>query len=401
MSVPTPVIIPAKLAYLSGPEGAALLARAMGDARDDLALASADWMRALPAAARTAVLEQRALRARGLRKHSRAAEMLFTPLGMQQMTAEALARYKAARLPDGVTALADLCCGPGGDSLHLPPDVRVLGVDRDAETLRAYRHNVALFRAAAETLAVRADVTRFAARVDGVLLDPARRALAPRGGTRDFDEEPEPGWEAIAAIASRFGGAILKLGPGTRLPETLEEEEREYIGLHDECLELSVRTGRFGRPGMVRAVELPSGAAVEARAVDLPDTFGRVEEPGAWFYEPVKSVVRAHLFGVLAGEHGLWQLDARTAYLSGAACVKTPLLKRYRVLKALPVDERTLREEVARAEIGTLEIKKRGLDIVPEAWRRKLKPRGPAAGTLVFTRLQGRPAVLRVERDAD
>ena len=262
MSVPTPVIMLPKLAFLGTPEGAALLRRVMDDGRDDLSLASSPWMRALPPWQKTALLEQRGLRARGLRKQSRAAEMLFTPLGLQQMTAETLGRYKASRLPPGVTRLADLCCGPGGDSLHLAPSVAVLGVDRDAETLRAWRHNVSLHRPGAPSLAVRADVTAFEARVDGIFLDPARRALAERGGTRDFDEEPEPGWNALAALVRRFGNAVLKLGPGARLPEELAEGECEYLGLRDECLELTVRTGDFGRPGWVRAVELPAGAGV-------------------------------------------------------------------------------------------------------------------------------------------
>ena len=108
-----------------------------------------------------------------------------------------------------------------------------------------------------------------------------------------------------------------------------------------------MRTGDFGRPGWVRAVELPAGAVIEAPAADIPDSFGEVGEPGPWFYEPVKSVVRAHLFGVLAARHGLWRLDARTAYLAGAERVESPLLKRYRVTKILPVDEKVLRAELA------------------------------------------------------
>ncbi len=403
MSVPTPAIMHPKLAYLASTEGETLLRRVMDDGRDDLALGSSAWMRALAAWQRAALLEQRALRARALRRQPRAAEMLFTPAGLQQMTADALALHKASRLPAGLRAVADLCCGVGGDSLRVPPGVAVMGVDRDGETLRAYRHNVALFRAAT---AVRADVTRFEARVDGIFLDPARRAglsgssQGTRGGNRnarDFDEEPEPGWSAMSEIVRRFGNAVLKLGPGARLPEDWIEGEREYLGLRDECLELTIRTGAFGRPGWVRATELPSGEFVEARAVDLEDSFGEAGEPGEWFYEPVKCVVRAHLFGVLAQRHGLWQLDPRTAYLSGNARVDSPLLKRYRVVKILPPDEKALRAELAEAEIGILEIKKRGMDVSPEEWRKRLKPRGPNSGTLVFTRLEGKPRVLRVE----
>lgn len=400
--------MPSKLAFLGSPQGAALLRRAQEDPRTDLALASSPWMRALEAWQRIALLEQRALREKAARKQPRASEMLFTALGQQQMTADALSIYKAGRLPSGVRSIADLCCGLGGDSLHLPPEVAVAGVDRDLETLRAYRYNNHVFRAggapgAAFTAAVLADVTRFEARVDGIFIDPARRTLEASKGERDFDAEPEPGWSALTDIVRRFGDAVLKLGPGTRLPDELAEGEREYLGLRDECHELTVRTGAFGRPGWVRAVEVtPEGggeAFVEARACDLDDTFGRVEEPGAWFYEPVKCVVRAHLFGVLAQRHGLWQLDGRIAYLGGNERVESPLLKRYRVLGLHAVDEAALRAEVAAKGVGVLEIKKRGLDIVPEVWRKKLKPKGPNAATLVFTRLQGKPSVLWVERD--
>jgi hypothetical protein len=368
----------------------------MADPGEDLALASAPWMRELATEERIALLEQRALRLKAARKHSGASGMLFTLLGMQQMTSEPLARYKAQRLPSGVRAVADLCCGLGGDSLHLPDTLTVMGVDISRETLYAYRHNTALFR---EAYAVQADVTRFQAHVDGIFLDPARRALTSLSDKRDFDAEPEPGWEAMLELVRRFRNAAIKLGPGVRLPEAFEEEEREYLGLRDECLEVTVRTGSFGRAGWVRAVELPQETALESLACDIPDSFGHVEGPGPYFYEPVKCVVRAHLFGVLAQREGLWQLDGRLAYLSGSTRVETPLLKRYRLVKILPCDEAVLREELTAEEVGILEIKKRGMDIRPEEWRKRLKPRGKNSATLVFTRLEGKPSVLWVNPD--
>jgi hypothetical protein len=387
-----------KTGYLTSASGSAFLSRVMLDPRDDLALASTPWMCGLESAQRAALLEQRALRRKAARKHSRASEMLFTNLGLQQMTPELLAAYKAQRLPSGVQTIADLCCGLGGDSFCLPPGISVLGVDAGLETLRAYRHNAALFRPA---LAVLADVTRFEARVDGILIDPARRGLASLSGKRDFDAGPEPGWETILELTRKFRNAAIKLGPGTNLPDALAGEEMEYLGLRDECLELTVRTGLFGRAGWVRAVELPRGAVIEARACDIPDSFGRVEAPGKYFYEPVKCAIRAHLFGVVARNEGLWQLDGRLAYLSGDRRAESPLLKRYRLVKILPCDEAVLGKELAAREVGVLEIKKRGLDIDPETWRKKLKPKGPNSATLVFTRLEGKAAALWVEPDLD
>ena len=370
--------------------------RIMEDGRDDLQLAGTRWLAECPANVRSAMLEQRDLRQRGLRKHVRAREMLFTALGLQQMTTEVLARYKAGRFPIGTRTLADLCCGLGGDSFHLPRSISVMGVDKNRETLRAYRHNMELFRPA---WAIEADVTKFHARVDGIILDPARRGLDALRSSRDFNEEPEPGWDALADLVRKFRNTVIKLGPGTRLPEVLAEEEQEYIGLNDECLELSVRTGDFGHRGMVRAVELPEGAEVSSSASDIPDSFGRVEPPGGYFYEPVKCLVRSHLFGVVAQREGLWQLDGRIAYLSGNKKVETPLLKRYRFVDVFPCDEAVLRREVVARDIGILEIKKRGLEIDPDAWRKRLRPQGSQTATLVFTRVQEKGCVLWVERD--
>ncbi len=286
----------------------------------------------------------------------------------------------------------------GGDSFHLPEEVFSVGVDNHSETLIAYGHNTRLFRFAQR---VQADVTRFEGKVDGILLDPARRSLASLSGKRNFDADPEPGWDAILDLVKKFRNAAVKLGPGVQLPDALAEEEQEYIGLNDECLELTVRTGSFGKPGWVRAVELPEQIAVEVQSCDIPDSFGRVEAPGLYFYEPVKCVIRSHLFGVIAQREGLWQLDGRLAYLSGDRKVESPLLKRYRMIRVLPCDDAILRRELSPHEIGILEIKKRGLDVDPEEWRRKLKPKGPNAATLVFTRLLGKAAVLWVEPDGE
>lgn len=185
----------------------------------------------------------------------------------------------------------------------------------------------------------------------------------------------------------------IKLGPGSTPPAFLEEHEWEFLGLRDECLELTVWTGELGKPGLVKATELPVGESVEAWRADLPDTFGEVAEPGAYLFEPVKAVVRAHLFGVLAARHGLWQIDSRIAYLSGNQPVTSPLLKAYRLIRQLPYDWKALRDFLRREQVGRLEVKKRGVNLVPETFREGLKLSGENQGTLIFTRLGDRKTV--------
>ncbi len=358
------------------------------DPRDDLAISGSSALRAFPAPKRIAFLEQRKLRAKAARKCPLAAEMLFTPLGLEQLTHAELAAYKASRLPSDVRNVADLCCGLGGDSLYLPAAMRVAGLDVSREVLRAYRHNVAIRRNAC---AVQADVTTHPIKADIALLDPARRASGR--SDRWQDQDMSPGWDAMEKMISRYPGMAIKLGPGIAFPEFLESYEWEYLGLRDECLEAVVWTGRLGRPGVVRAVELPDGASIEALRADLQDTFGETGSPGGYLYEPVKSVVRAHLFGVLASRLKLWQIDPRIAYLSGTGLVRHPLLKAYRVDRELPYDNKAIKEFLRKEEVGRLEIKKRGVNLIPEEFRAGLRLSGDNQGTLIFTKVLDRKTV--------
>jgi THUMP domain-like len=62
------------------------------------------------------------------------------------------------------------------------------------------------------------------------------------------------------------------------------------------------------------------------------------------------------------------------------------------VLEALPYKEKALRSWVRAEGIGTLEIKKRGIDVDPAQLRKRLAPNGSATATLIVTRI-GRNAV--------
>jgi hypothetical protein len=101
---------------------------------------------------------------------------------------------------------------------------------------------------------------------------------------------------------------------------------------------------------------------------------------------------------VLAGHHGLWQIDPRIAYLSGNEPVDSPLLKTYRVIKELPYDLKVLREFLRKAEVGRLEVKKRGVNLVPEEFRATLRLAGPNEGTLIFTKVMDRKTVFWTQR---
>ena len=141
-------------------------------------------------------------------------------------------------------------------------------------------------------------------------------------------------------------------------------------------VELGVWFGPLARPGIRRsALVIGDGGAAELNApADSEDA-----EPGAlgnYVLEPDGAVIRARLIGDLARSIGARMLDRTIAYLTADDPVATPFASCFRVIAELPLDKRVLKREVASRGIGTLEIKKRGVDIDPAVLRDELAPKG-------------------------
>jgi hypothetical protein len=89
------------------------------------------------------------------------------------------------------------------------------------------------------------------------------------------------------------------------------------------------------------------------------------------------------------------------AYLSSDDLVATPYATAFEVLEVQPYSEQGLRQWTRRHEIGTLEIKKRGLDLDPAALRRRLRLRGRESATVILTRGESGALMIVVRRRAD
>ena len=116
-----------------------------------------------------------------------------------------------------------------------------------------------------------------------------------------------------------------------------------------------------------------------------------------YVYEPDNSVVRSHLIGQLAEQIDATLFAPEIAYLTSAMPIESPWLKGYRVLDNLVFDRKKLKAYLRERNIGTLEIKKRGSDIVPEQLRKELAPKGEGAATLIVTRVGDAHRVLVAE----
>ena len=347
-----------------------------------------------------AVLSQARLRARATVKFGQFAErMLFTEAGLEQATRLRVAALHAGRFRDAaLTTIADLGCGIGADALAMAAiDLTVTAVERDEATAAIAAYNLAPFSSATVLNASAEDIDLAA--FDGVWLDPARR-----NGSRRLSDPAD--WSPSLDFAFGIGAERptgIKLGPGIDrdlIPAGTAEQpvEAQWVSVDRDVVELGLWFGAVARPGIGRSALVigDHGTAeltAEADSADEP-----VGDLGEFVYEPDGAVIRARLIGDLARGLDARMLGEQIAYLTADTAVATPFATLFRVSEQLPLDERVIKKALAARGIGTLEIKKRGVDIDPAEFRKKLGLSGRESATLFLTRVRGKRVALLAQR---
>ena len=343
-----------------------------------------------------AVLSQSKLRARARAKFGPFADrMLFTESGLEQATRLQVAARHAGRFQAaGVNWIADLGCGIGADALAIAGlDLEVTAVERDEVTAAIASFNLAPW---SNARVEHADVTEFdLAGVDGIYLDPARRTASKRlSNPADWS----PSLDFAFELATRYPTGI-KLGPGIDRDLIPAGAEAQWVSVGRDVVELGLWFGSVARPGVGRAALVigEHGAAELTSAGDSEDA--GLGSLGEFLYEPDGAVIRARLIGDLVRGVDGRMLDSSIAYFTTDVAVDTPFASRFRVVETFPFDERLLKKELAARKIGTLEIKKRGMDVDPAKLRTRLSLKGDASATLILTRVAGKRVALLAERD--
>jgi len=378
---------------LLAPVGQALLAELIGlELTPETELALARRLRAVyPADLVTAALSMHELRQRARPKFTRADRMYLTRDGLEQASAEPLARHRAARLA-GVGKIADLCCGIGGDLVALAggsePASEVLAVDRDPIHLRMAVLNACVYEVGEAVRTVCVDVRSVdLVGVDVVFVDPARRIGSRRLATGP--SEPPLSW--CIELAERVG-VVVKAAPGIDRDRVPAGWEVEFVSAGRELKEAVLWSPAFvGAPGVTsRASVLPSGEQLRA----VPGEPVECRAPGAYLLDPNPAVTRAGLVEDLARGLGAWKIDPMIAFLSSDRPLRSPFARTLRVLDSGPWREKELASRLRSLGVGSVEIRRRGLAGDVDTLRRRLRlPPGQPA-TLVMTRVADRPWAL-------
>jgi hypothetical protein len=382
-----------EFAKLFTPEALALL-NAIGDLdakADVLKLVSALRAEGYDPGLVAAVLSQAKLRRRARKKFGDFTDgMLFTEDGLEQASRLQAAALHAGRFRGaGISQVADLGCGLGAESMAMGAidlNVRAFEIDEVTAALAVFNlgafDNVEVEQADITTL----DLSQF----EALFFDPARRELDGKGerATRKFDPtqfSPNFNWVLEQARTKPTG---IKLGPGHPHEAIAQDAEAQWLSIDGDLVELALWFGEVKRPKVARAATVVNSTG---RHEIVSETFesepADVSALKKFIYEPDNAVVRSHLIADLAREVGASLISREIAYLSSDREIDSPMMRGFRVIDEMAFDRKKLKAYLREQNIGTLEIKKRGVDVVPEQLRKEMSLKGEIAATLILTRV--------------
>jgi hypothetical protein len=379
--------------FLRSAAGAdALAALAALPLTDASRLADAGTARAVAGDRFAAALETAVLRRRAVAKLDDPASWLLCDAALQQATPSWVAAHRATRLRG--RDVHDVTCSVGADLVELAAvGRRCVGSDLDPVRLAMAAANCAA-RGVAPAL-VRADALRPVSRDTAVLADPARRDDSGRRRWRPEGLVP-PLPELVAAYAGR--DLVVKCAPGLDFAAVPWAAEIELVSLDGAVREACLWTGSLATPGISRRATVLRRSGPQWTITDVDSDDCPVRPVGEWLVDPDGAVVRAGLVRHYAARHGLGQLDARIAYLTGDT--PPPDTRAFRVLDHGRYNEKTLRATLRKHDVGALEILVRGLPVVPDELRKRLRLSGSVSATVVLTRVGDTPTAFLCEARA-
>ena len=319
-----------------------------------------------------------------------ASEMYFVEEALEQASSARAAAYHASRFAEaGITSVADLCGGIGGDALAFArAGLKVTLVESDPVR--------ALF--AAENARVNGfellidihcmDAMRVSQIADSAWLDPSRRI----GGHRVLSPDDYlPPLSFLKTLKERgFSHIGVKLSPA--LDHAIAREYGaglEFLSDCGECKEGLLWTGFLRREEDVTAIVITQSDrnTITGKSDDFESTPYIASGRGSFLYEPDPAVIRAHLVRTLAEQIGASLIDPQIAYLTSDRLISTPFAKAYEILEWFPYHLKALKKALVDREVGRVVIKKRGFPQEPEAVRKQLKLSGPNELIVVLTRI--------------
>lgn len=332
-----------------------------------------------------------------------ASGMLLTQDGLEQATRLSVGAFHAQRFRDAhATRILDFGCGIGADSMAFAAlGLATVGIERDPDAAAAATMNLRHFPESEVFMADGNEVDIHSFGADAIWIDPARRA----GGHRIKNpQEWQPSLDRAIELAREFPAAGIKVAPGIDYGDLPQDAHVEWISYGGDLLEAVIWLGDAApRPGRTALLITDSGHATWGSGVvdpRLPAIEVIPDELGPFIFEPDPAIIRSGSIMSICEKFDLAPVSSSIAYLTGNEPIDSPYLTGFTVLGVYPIEAKALRPVLTKLGIGSVEIKKRGTQLVPEAFRKKLKldTSLPGSATLIATPLLGKHRMILAER---
>lgn len=342
---------------------------------------------------RAAVLNQLTLRAQAEDKLGEFARaMIFTRDGLEQATRLRVAAMHAARFKDaGITAVADLGCGIGIDSLAMASlGLRVRSWDINPEAVACTRVNLRFMSDCEANLGDVAalDIEHLISEgVQAIFADPARRTGAAAGGRRISSPEE---WSPSLPLAlswreplrkTGFDALGLKVAPGLAYEHIPPDFEANWVSVDGQLLEAGLWSPALQSHGPGRSATVIRGSeAFTFRQACNPSKPAKQLDSaglGKYLWEPDPAIIRAGLIAQFVDNTALeGPISPSIAYLTSNEIVasrEANALTGFEVLGVTQLRPKAISKALRQIEPTSVEVKKRGADINPTALQTALK----------------------------
>ncbi len=305
--------------------------------------------------------------------------LLVDRLALEQSSAGWISQYKNKLLPEG-SNIIDLCCGMGGDSLHLHRAHSILGIDLSIERLKMFQYNM---RHYSHRYPLQSDATLPAIKrkADILLCDPDRRSADRRRNWNPDDLCPN--LQQIEHWLSYFDGALLKLSPSLNWKSLEIKGDIDFLGGSRDCREALIRRGSMASAEPTLRAVVHDCGSMEAPWRDVLSAQPEiVPTPQSFLSEPAKVLIRSGLNRWYAAQNGHALFHNDIAYLNSEKPIPHPLFKNYPIIAWGPANSNKIKQALSKHQLRVVEVKKRGSDKDPaqelKKWRKIHSDGAPA-----------------------
>jgi hypothetical protein len=312
-----------------------------------------------------------------------AANVLATRIALQQASDHWLAAYKRDLFPVELPVV-DVCAGIGGDSIALARRGPVIAIDQDPLVCRCLEHNarrqgvsnLTVKCCAAETCIISPDAC--------LHIDPDRRVDAKR---QVDPERYSPNVATVSKLLAQSQFAAVKLAPVADLPEAWRDQYDclEWLSRDGECRQQIAWFDRRQPPRFLkRATRVDhDGTYVSLAAptdIVAQQTAETTSDIGQWLYDWDPAIRAASLSDFAGTELGAAAIGDAAGFFTSdspppASLSWRKMISLFRVRWSGPLDRKQLRKLLQDNPPRALEIKVRGVNVLPETLRKEIFPK--------------------------